>query len=497
MRKAAAERTRRVIFNNDGDDGMFGVTKGTIDRFLQVRTEPLAGSAVDTLFYCTTESINWYTHHSAFAEIFPSKVADNPDRMDPLALVIDWCRRNGKEVFWTLRMNDWHDNFFPELLSQWKKDHRDLLFAREEEAGKYPMSDPRHIWTPADFAHEEVRKLTVRTVAEVVDRYDVDGIDLDFLRARWYFKESRLGQPVTQEHMDMLTAMVGKIRQEVRAAGERKGKPILLSARVSPTAELSRHVGTDVERWLSEGYLDLLVVGGHGDPFLTAGKDLIDRGHASGIPVYVCISGSDVLKRGIEGSDLAGDNVEAWRGAAANAWRAGADGIVTFNLFPHKDRAPTKVARTVWSDISDPGTLAGKDKLFCIENLGYTRTLCFLMGQYPWDVDVLPIEIEKGSTVERILMVGDDIPARKDHVRSLRLRIRLDGLQDEDRIVVKMNGARVDASREDPQWLAGDVSAKAMKVGRNVLSVTFTDGAGERVTMTAVELTVRYRGQDS
>jgi len=345
-----------------------------------------------------------------------------------------------------------------------------------------------------------VRELIVRIVADVLERYDVDGIDLDFLRARWYFKESRSMEPVTQKHMDLLTDMVGKIREEVQRAGEKKGKPILLSARVFPTAALARRFGTDVESWLKKGYLDLLVVGGHCDPYLTAGKDLVDRGHACNVPVYICVSGQDLLKRGIEGSELPDDftelsdaGVESWRGAASNAWRAGADGIMTFNVFPEMPGTDqTRRVQTIWSDISDPETLAGKDKLFCIENLGYTRDLCFCVGQSPWEEDVLPIEIEKGSTVERVLMVGDDISGREDRVRSLRLRIRLDGLSEGDNVVVEMNDTTIEASVESPEWLAGDVPAKAMKVGRNVLAVTFAEGGAKSLSMTSVELTVRY-----
>jgi hypothetical protein len=51
---------------------------------------------------------------------------------------------------------------------------------------------------------------------------------------------------------------------------------------------------------------------------------------------------------------------EAWRGAAANMWQAGVDGVVTFNLFPTSPEPR-------FADIGSPETLAGKDKLFVID----------------------------------------------------------------------------------------------------------------------------------
>ena len=391
-------------------------------------------------------------------------------------------------------MNDWHDNFDPTLLSQWKKCHPELLMASRDEAAKFPSRDPRSIWTPADFAHREVRDLAVRTVRDVLNRYDIDGVDLDFLRARWYFQESRLQKPVTPEHLDLLTDMVGGIRQEVLKASERKGKPILLSARTFPTADFARRFGTDVVRWMEVGYLDLLVVGGHFDPFTVMGKDLVKRGHELGIPVYMGLSGSDLLPRGRAGSDLSVGNADAWCGAASNCWYSGADGIMTFNLFTEEIGAREK-ARRIWQDMSDPEALSLKDKLFCVENVGYTRDHGFLVGQSVLK-NPLPVTVPQGANARLTMVVGDDIPGNLDRVKSLCLRVGISGNEAPDNVVAMVNGRRLKPEADRPSWLAATVAPDSIKRGDNVIDVMYSKGRSDTVTLDRLKLTVRYKGQE-
>ena len=501
-RRAAVKRPRRVIFNDDGDDAWQGNRQlPPIEGFLDCRLNHIGNCGIDTVFYCTTQSINSYTHDSRLTEVFTTRQGDFANNRtaalinlgtDPLKLAIEACRRNRQEVFWTMRMNDWHDNFNSLLLSQWKKDHPEFLMAGRAEAAKFTGRDPRSIWTPADFAHREVRDTAVRTVRDVLDRYDVDGIDLDFLRARWYFQESRQQQPVTPEHLELLTEMVGRIRQEVLKASARKGKPILLSARTLPTADFARRFGTDVARWLELGFLDLLSVGGHFDPFTAMGKDLVHRGHALGIPVYLCVSGSDLLPRGKAHSDLSAGNADAWRGAAANSWNAGADGIMTFNLFS-EEIGSRETARRIWQDVSDRELLSRKDKLFCVENVGYTKQHAFLVGQSVL-TNALPVSLQRGAKTRLTMVVGDDIRGNREHVKSLRLRIGISGNDVEDEIEAMLNGHRLNLEIDKPSWLGVAVPAGSMRQGDNVIEIRHRSGPSGVVTLDALELTVRYQG---
>ncbi len=82
-------------------------------------------------------------------------------------------------------------------------------------------------------------------------------------------------------------------------------------------------------------------------------------------------------------------------------------------------------------------------------------------------------------------------------LKALGLRIRLEELQNCDRIAVKINGTPLDATGKKPRWLTADVPADAIVPGCNTLEVCFEDGEQEPLTMTAVELTVRYTGKSA
>ena len=510
-RETAVERRRRIIFNNDGDDLWRTTVPTTKERFLSVRTDHVADTMVDSVFYFSRRPISPLYTGAVTSEPLASRLRElGQQGTDDLKLVIEACRKQGIEVFWSMRMNDIHDNAKDEAeIAQWKKDHRHLLMGRPEDKKTYPPTDPRHIWTFVDYAHPEVRDLMVETFKEVLEDYDVDGVDLDFLRHPAFFQETRLFQPATQPHLEMMTDLVGRIRKEVLAASRRKRKPILMSVRILPTLDQNRHFGFDIQRWVSQGYVDLIVVGGGYDPFTMPAKDMIDRGHEWGVPVYVCLSssgffhsiaGGRFFRSSTDASQWnqsqpdASDEIalQSWRAAAANAWHAGADGIMTFNLFPkYAGSRATKMARRVWKEIGDPEKLAYQDKLYVVENLE-SMNVGFMMGSVPAE-GRLPIEVKPGAAVQRVLPVADDLAGAEDRVESLRLRLRLTGLGADDAVAVGINEERLNLMRREPDWMIGEVPARAMRQGPNLLRIELAAAASSSLTLSAIELEVKYR----
>jgi hypothetical protein len=496
-----AGRQRNVIFNNDGDEAWLTDAPATPEGFLAVRMDHIGDCGVDSVFFCDTHGFNLFTHDSEVSEVFTDQTGKFKNNRaaalieqgtDTLKLAIEACRQRDIEIVWSLRMNDIHDSWTPQYVSKWKKNNPTMLMGKLEDYDRFPLSDTRSLWSFVDFAHQEVRDQTVAIVKDVLARYDVDGIELDFLRTPCYFKETQSHQPVTAEHRAMLTDMVEQIRREVVAAGQQKDKRILLIARVLPTLSLNRRFGFDVERWVSAGSLDLIVVSGGYDPFTISPKQIIELGHRRGIPVYLCLSSSGMIQRGVEGSDLAPDNIQGWRAAAANAWQAGADGIVTFNLYPKlPGTKPTNHARAVWTDISDPQTLASQDKLYCIENLDHSRTHGPMIRSVPWG-DRLPAVVERGKTTWRNLPVADNLPHLQDRIKTLRLRVCLDGWQSGDVVTIAANGQPLTTVVEEPGWLAAKLSPSFMKQGANVIAVGYEQGRSKSLTITSVELTVQY-----
>ncbi|MFA6715704.1 MAG: hypothetical protein WCS27_10025 [Victivallaceae bacterium] len=127
QRKRAAKRRRRIIFNNDGGDF---INSPSSEEFLKARIKGVAGTQVDTIFYCTDRgSLGFYSHNTKSGEIHPEAKKIIEQGKDPFKAVIDFCHKENIEIFWSMRMNDTHDagNYPSAHLSRLKKENPEWL----------------------------------------------------------------------------------------------------------------------------------------------------------------------------------------------------------------------------------------------------------------------------------------------------------------------------------------------------------------------------------
>jgi len=358
-RHQAAKRTRRIIMNNDGNDCLtvdenlpknlserakeivsHPVYRGphTPEALLARRTDPVLGTHVDTIFY-SDGVFNSYTHQSDETELrrnvsfhrhaWADELIEKYGK-DPLTYVIECCRQNDIEIFWSMRMNDTHDSGpqYAGVISKWKKDHPELLMAPERT--NFPYGCGR--WSAVDYGQPEVREKVFRIIKDVVTRYDVDGVELDFLRHPVLFKPQMTGDPVTQEHCDMLTGLVKRVRKMTDEVAEKRGKPVLIAVRIPDSVAYSKALGIDIEAWLDQDLVDIIIGGGyfHLEPW----ENLAALGKKHHVPVYACLSNSRLP---LDGANAGPDMLGLWRGEALRAWEAGVDGIYTFNLWHSKN----------------------------------------------------------------------------------------------------------------------------------------------------------------
>jgi hypothetical protein len=147
----------------------------------------------------------------------------------------------------SLRMNDCHcnDNMdHPFHGSFWKKNPQFHL-----------KNDQGYFGCCLDYAHQEVRDYFMALIVEALERYDLDGLELDFMREPYLFsagKESA-GAPI-------LTAWLREVRKRVADTGARRGHPVRLGVRVPSRPEVAAALGLDAKTWVKEGLIDLLVV---------------------------------------------------------------------------------------------------------------------------------------------------------------------------------------------------------------------------------------------
>ncbi|MBU0606835.1 MAG: hypothetical protein KKI08_03065, partial [Armatimonadetes bacterium] len=239
MRREAAHRPRRMVFNNDGDDVIYTRKEPTPEALLALRTTPLLGSQVDSIFYSNSMCFGDALHNSKVFTPFVSRedlCKDNgmPDYLrvglDPIKVMADFCHTNGIEIFWDMRMNDTHDagltGYGPIMLPQLKKDHPEYL------VGAPDKQPPHGTWSSVNYAVPEVRDLCYRFFEEVCQKFDVDGVEMDFFRHACFFKSVAWGGEASDEERDMMTDLVRRIRAMTEREGMRRGRPILIAIRV-------------------------------------------------------------------------------------------------------------------------------------------------------------------------------------------------------------------------------------------------------------------------
>ena len=187
----------------------------------------------------------------------------------PIGLVLDRAKAKGMEAFVTWRLNEIHDvengdtslivsKFWREH-PEWRVgklgDPLDPIFTEIIGPRTHPIVGS---WFPAamNFAVPEVRALRLMELRECCERYpQLDGLDLDFQRFPIYFPQKE-----GEKSIATMTAWLREVRVMTRDVGEKRGRPIVLSARVLTSPEQNRAIGLDPIAWANEGLVDFLVV---------------------------------------------------------------------------------------------------------------------------------------------------------------------------------------------------------------------------------------------
>jgi hypothetical protein len=498
-RKQLAHKQRRVIFNNDGCDALY-LPKGeklSVEKFLDKRTTPLKGTQVDAIAYCSISSgFSFFTHRTKVGQVLTRQPGDfgiQPTMRnitqelidlgtDCLQAVVGFAHKNKMECFWSMRMNDTHDaEYRPDkpylLYPPLKVEHPDWLVGDPIKRSRFGR------WSSVDYARPEIRDLAFRFIEEVCQNYDVDGVELDFFRHLCFFKSTAHGSKATQAERDMMTDLMRRVRAMTEAVGLKRGRPILVMVRATDSVEFNRDMGLDVERWLQDGLFDMLVTTCYFrlNPWETS----VALGHKYGVSVYPCISDSRVKGEGrfVRGS------VESYRGQAAEAWAAGADGIHLFNLFDvFGGRSP------VFKEVGDPKALRKMDKLYfatvrdggperwLIDGAKY-RNLPVLTPAYPKNITAskpLSLDIAVGEDFgdkERRFETADSPKPAVTNRRSLgatpqvTLHLQMPTLRNAGAVRVKLNGHELTGGKLVKDWLDLNVNPAWIKKGANRVEI--------------------------
>ena len=231
--------------------------------------------------------------------------------IDPYEVWTKRCREKGASPWISMRMNDVHylaeSNYFRN--TTFCRTRRDLRRVPESRKGGTDFA--------LDFAQKEVRDYTYAQFCEIAGRWDADGIEMDWMRDPHCLRPGR-----ERADAHCLTEFMRAARRETKRISAARGRPLKLSVRLPRSPAKALALGFDIDVWLRDGLVDL-VVGSSSylpDPDLPVADWMrFCREHNPSVPFLPCLDCCELR------------DAAAFRALAARYRAGGAKGLYLFN----------------------------------------------------------------------------------------------------------------------------------------------------------------------
>lgn len=445
-RDAMQRRRRRIVVQSDANDPMWSYWKlhrnreATFDRFrdaiFSYLDEP--GSQIDAIW--------WDIGGSPLGCSYPSQIeppVDHPMIKMWLGQGLDWVeqlvtetRRRKLEVFWNHRISE--VECLPE--GGLSKDPHPLKVAHPDWVVPATWW-PQGMW---NLTAPGLREHKVALLRELVTRYELDGIQIDFSRHIPCLPVGR--QWELRGHVTEFMRLVRLMLLDVAA---HRGRPLLIAAKVPQTLAGCQADGFDVQTWAERHLVDILTLGSRS---MDADVEGIRAVLGRDVHLQPCVDDHHATDGYRYGS------IEYLRGVFANHYQRGANSVVTFNW----SIGPPEVCRAMGSDLGppshqaayheagDPKSMAGKDKFFAVER----------RGGYPWadgflnrnDTAPLPQPLAPDGRAATFTLHVSDAPPSGNVNATLTLRAILFQAAATDEFELRFNGSPLAVATRDPEW---------------------------------------------
>ena len=521
---AAANRSRRVVVNFDviSGDGRFGGRDPAELVKWKFHAIDSPDVQIDSVWW------SWGEGHQA---PWPSKTMPLYDAdgyrqwqragVDIVQIFLDAAKSRGIESFYDYRINGSDNDLGPVRKIPMKEKHPDWLIHTWNENGYF------------NFAIKGVRDYKLGILREIAERYDFDGIALDFARVCPVLPPGQAWQ--LREH---LTQFMRELRHITFEVAGKRGRPLLIGIRIPENLQGCHFDGIDIESWVAENLIDIVAPGVRSFDVdlgafrrITAGTQVklypsIDDHHAS--------------------DGYATPPLEIYRGVAANWLQQGADGIQVFNFnhapdFPYGGVWNTHLA--AYQQIGDLQTLHHKNKVFVVQRRGGGHGTTVVPNPEDWTTPrwmyfntnmlaPLPAPLANDGKADTLLQiaVGDDLAAAGNNLESIELRLLLSdpaaqnlpagarlsavlvatighgshGLRNmppvkgiQDQIEVRINNLLLNSADVQEGWLVfPNVPAEYFALGNNLIGVRVQphrEDIHEELLIEKLEVHVRYR----
>lgn len=240
--------------------------------------------------------------------------------LDHFAIWLDRCRENDVEGWLSVRMNDCH--YVDNESSHWHSD----FWKENPDCRIVTYRDPTG-WSEysLDFSQEKVRQYYLRFIRELFERYDMDGLELDWMR----FGHC-LSYGAARQNSGLITEFIEEVRGLSKICSQRIGKDVQIAVRVPPEIQTCLSYGYDVIEWIQRELVQQITISNFlSDHWLDfpveTWKAVIDKRPISlAVCVHAGITDPNKYKWLL-------DNADIYRGSAGAALAKGADRVYLFN----------------------------------------------------------------------------------------------------------------------------------------------------------------------
>ncbi len=288
----------------------------------------------------------------------------NQRGIEHLRVWIERAREHGIAGWLTMRMNDvhtndtiesfWHSKLWRERPDLWRREYNNESW-----------------WDRAfDYSKLEVREHHLKLVRELLERYQPDGLELDWIRSIFHFAPG-----YEYAGCEILTDFVRQVRKLVDEVSERCGREIKLGVRLPESPIVAKRLGMDGMRWIRENLVDQIVLSQwlsaiNFDVSIEIWKDVIES-RISGRDIKIAVNFStstvpfnrDQLKR--SGLKSLNNTIELLRGAGLNAYRKGADYVYLFN-YCYYERTRREYLSQILSELGQPELMRKQARRYMI-----------------------------------------------------------------------------------------------------------------------------------
>ena len=515
---ASVSAVRRLyVFNSDSGASAFAHVKGEVsDKVVTRELDELAGTAVTVFSWCPIVGGNVFVYPTNVGERMGENIHDwdsvhpyyreqgrtlagNLRQLiergkDPIRILSARAKLLGIQFWLSMRMNEIHedDDRYMAVRSLFKEEHPELLHGRNyHPAAIYaPKKGYSYAW---DYSHAEVRDHFVALFKEWL-QYDIDGIELDFMRQACPFPpgKEKQGSP-------LLTDFVAKVKAAVDARAKNLGRELRLAVRVPPSLERCREAGIDARTWIERGLVDVVIPmdAGYLDPEPKL-SEFVSLAKPRGTAV---LGGIEPKVRGYPQSN------QQRFAALSNFLYQGADGVYVFNYDCHRAQASaasfggvltgyTAEEKEFLRHALDPSVLRDHDKHYLISQ-ATNRLFVREGGDRPLQRRL------RGGELQRFEMtVGDDLAQANAEGRlsSSRLVVKLKECEPKpDEVNLQVNGVAITRERirleSEGNVVALTVDAPPIRQGKNTLALGLKEGSDQRAVIASIDLKVDYQSK--